>query len=60
MNQGEWPALDLKVPRAGDVVAKIAAQLHRNDGVLAGMDHQGWHGDRRQDHSRVDPERRFE
>ena len=53
-------AVDLEVPRAGDVVGKIAAQLHRNDGVLAGMDDQGWRGDRRQDRPHVDPERRFE
>ena len=34
-------AVDLEVPRARDVVGKIAAELHRNDGVLAGMDDQG-------------------
>ena len=49
-------AVDLEVSRAGNVVGKIPTALHRNDGVLAGMDHQGWHGDRRQDRPHVDPE----
>ena len=53
-------AVDLEVPRARDVVGEIPATLHRNDGVLAGMDHQGGRGDRRQDRPHVDPERRFE
>ncbi len=53
-------AVDLEVPRARDVVGKIAALLHRNDGVLAGMDDQGWHGDRRQDRPHVEPKRCFE
>ena len=53
-------AIDLEVPRARDVLGRIAARLHRYDGVLAGMDDQGWRGDRRQDRPHVDPERRFE
>ena len=47
-------ALDLEVPRAGDVVGEIPAVLHRNDGVLAGMDDQGGRGERRQDRPHVD------
>jgi hypothetical protein len=52
-------AVDLEPPRAGNVVGEVPAALHRN-GVLAGMDDQGWHGDRRQDRPDIDPERRFE
>ena len=52
--------LDLQVPRAGDVVGEIPAALHRNRGVLAGMDDQGWRGDHRQDRPHVDPKRRFQ
>jgi hypothetical protein len=53
-------AVDLEVPRARDVVGEVAATLHRNDGVLAGMDDQGRGGDRRQDRPHVEPKRRFE
>ena len=61
VNQGACVrAVDLEVPRAGDVVGEVAAGLHRNDGVVAGMDDQGGHGDRRQDRPHVDPECRFE
>ena len=42
-------ALDLKQPRARDVIGEVPAVLHRNGGVLAGMDDQGGRGDRRQD-----------
>ena len=61
LNQGRWSAPSTSRYRApGMWSAKIAAQLHRHDAVLAGMDDQGWHGDRRQDRPYVDPERRFE
>ena len=53
-------AVDLELPRARDVVGEVPAALHRNDGVVAGMDDQGWRGDRRQDRPDVDPERRFD
>jgi len=37
LNQGRlFRAVDLKVPRARDVVGKIAAELHRHDAVLGG------------------------
>ena len=52
-------AVDFEHPRAGDVVGEVPAALHRN-GVLAGMDDQGWHGERRQDRPNVDPKPRFE
>ena len=52
-------AVDLEVPRAGNMVGEVAAALHRN-GVLAGMDDQGGRGDRRQDRPHVDPEVRFQ
>ena len=42
------------------MVGEVPAELHRNDGVVAGMDDQGGRGDRRQDRPHVDPERRFE
>ena len=35
-------AVDLEVPRPGNVVGEVAARLHRNDAVVAGMDDQGW------------------
>ena len=53
-------ALENNQTCAGNVVGEIPAALHRNRGVLAGMDDQGWRGDRRQDRPHVDPERRFE
>lgn len=52
-------AVDLEVPRARDVVGEVPTALHRND-VVAGVDDQGGHGDRRQDRPDVDPEPRFE
>ena len=53
-------AVDLPIPRIRDVVGEVASALHRNGGVLAGMDDQGGPGDRRQDRPHVDPKRRFE
>jgi hypothetical protein len=52
-------AVDVEVPRAGDVVGKVAAALHRND-FVAGMNNEGGRGDRRRDRPHVDPKRRFE
>ena len=51
-------AVDLEVPRAGNVVGEVAAALHRHQ-VLAGIDDQGGRGERRQDRLDVDPEARF-
>ena len=45
-------AVDLKQPRTRDMVGEVPAALHRN-GVLAGMDNEGWHGDRRQNRPHV-------
>src|ERR1700751_4541793 len=52
-------AVDLEVPRTGDVVGEVAAELHRY-GVVAGVDDQGGRGERRQDRPHVDPEIRFQ
>src|SRR6478609_1232765 len=45
------------IHHTADEAKKAAEQW---DGVLAGMDDQGWGADRRQDRPHVDPERRFE
>ena len=52
--------VDLQVPRAMDMVGEVPAELHRNPTVVAGMGHQGGHGDHGQDRSHVDPKRRFD
>ena len=44
-------AVDLEVPRAGDVVGDVAAALYWH-GVVAGVDDEGGRGDRRQDRPR--------
>jgi hypothetical protein len=53
-------AVDLEHPRAGNVVGEVPTRLHRNAGVLAGMDDQGGRSDRRQYRPEIHPEHRFE
>jgi hypothetical protein len=53
-------AVDLEPLRAGDVVGEVPAVLHRNGGVVAGMDDEGGCSERRQDRPDIDPEHRFQ
>src|ERR1700682_6763531 len=53
-------AVDFETPRSREVVGEVPATLHWNADVIAGMDDECGHGDRRQYRPDVDPEASFE
>ena len=53
-------AIELNHARAGNVIGEIPARLHRNGGVISGMENECRHSDRRQDWPDIGPESRFE